>query len=357
MNSGNGAAAPLRVTAIVPATDGPATLAMCEAAIAGAADPPDEVRVLTLRPGAGPSAARNAGAAETEADVLVFVDADVAVHPDAFTRIRAAFAADPDLTAVFGSYDDSPAGPGLVSSFRNLLHHHVHQSSAGEVGTFWAGLGAIRRDAFLAGGGFDAGRFSAPSMEDVELGMRLADGGARIELDPLLLGKHLKSWSLLGMIRTDVSARGIPWVALLMRRRSVPSELNLAWRHRVSAAAWILALASVLRRRPAAAAASVAIAAAPHHAFYALLRERLGTPRAIVCVGLHGLHYLCATAAIPLGAIAHVRERTTVSDPDESRIAAAMAARGLGRFAAARAEPDAAPPLAQAGALSSERQR
>lgn len=35
------------------------------------------------------SAARNLGASRATGNVLVFVDADVEVHPDAFTRIRA----------------------------------------------------------------------------------------------------------------------------------------------------------------------------------------------------------------------------------------------------------------------------
>ena len=87
---------------------------------------------------------------------------------DALARIRAAFADDPGLTAVFGSYDDAPPG-GTVAAFRNLLHHHVHHRGAGPASTFWSGLGAIRRDAFLAVGGFDGERFPHPSVEDVDL--------------------------------------------------------------------------------------------------------------------------------------------------------------------------------------------
>jgi hypothetical protein len=298
----------VRLTAIVPATDQPATLAGCEDAIAVASNPPEEVLVVTLRPGSGPSAARNAGADEASCDVLVFVDSDVAVHPDAFDRIRAAFTRDPELIAVFGSYDDSPDG-ALVSRFRNLLHHHVHQSSAGPVGTFWAGLGAIRRDAFLGAGGFDAGRFSTASMEDVELGMRLRDAGARVELDSGLLGKHLKSWTLPGMIHTDVVHRGIPWVALLLRRRRVPAELNLSWRHRLGAAGWIGALLALASGRPRAATAGVAVSAGANLPFYVLLARRVGLTGAVAGVGLHGVHYLSAAAAIPLGTAAHLRER------------------------------------------------
>ncbi len=77
-----------------------------------------------------------------------------------------------------------------MSQFRNLLHHHVHRSAAGKATTFWAGLGAIRREAFESCGGFDA-ELHPHAMEDVELGMRLSDAGARIVLDPALRGKHL----------------------------------------------------------------------------------------------------------------------------------------------------------------------
>src|SRR5213079_1608891 len=109
----------------------------------------------------GPAAARNDGVRRTRAELLVFVDADVEPHADAFARIRAAFAAHPKLDAIFGSYDDDPADPALVSRFRNLLHHHVHHEGAGPAKTFWAGLGAIRRASFLAVGGFDAERYPA----------------------------------------------------------------------------------------------------------------------------------------------------------------------------------------------------
>ena len=57
-----------------------------------------------------------------------------------------------------------------MAAFRNLLHHTVHCRSQGEVGSFWAGLGAVRRSAFETAGGFDAERYPEPSIEDIELG-------------------------------------------------------------------------------------------------------------------------------------------------------------------------------------------
>src|SRR3954447_6074518 len=147
-----GGAAP-SLAVVIPATDDPPGLERCLAALQAGVYRPDELIVQREPANVGPAAARNLGAAATTADVLVFVDSDVEVHPDALTRIHERFAADPDLTAVFGAYDDAPADPGLTSRYRNLLHHHVHAGAAGEAETFWAGLGAIRRDAFEAAGG------------------------------------------------------------------------------------------------------------------------------------------------------------------------------------------------------------
>jgi GT2 family glycosyltransferase len=302
------------LSVVVPATDRPATLPRCTAALARAddtgADVADEVVVVDGPPGLGVCAARNLGAERARGDVLVFVDADVEVHPDALRRVRAAFAADPGLTALFGSYDDAPSRGGAVAAFRNLLHHHVHQRAAGPAETFWSGLGAVRRDAFLAAGGFDGDRFPHPSIEDVDLGVRLVAAGARIVLDPAVQGTHLKAWTLRSMVATDFARRGVPWVALLLRSRGHGSTaLNLGWRHRLSALASTAAALALLARWPTAAAGAVVVLLGLNRDFYALLARRRGPGEAALGVGLHALHHLTAVAAVPAGVIAHLRER------------------------------------------------
>jgi GT2 family glycosyltransferase len=266
--------------------------------------------VIVAGDGEGPAAARNAGAERASGDVLVFVDSDVLPHPDAFSRIRRAFAADPELVAVFGSYDDTPTAPGVVSGFRNLLHHHVHQEGAGPATTFWAGLGAIRREAFAAAGGFDADRYREPSIEDVELGTRLSSTGARLELDPHLQGTHLKRWTLPTMVRTDFWARGVPWVELLLRQgRS--TALNLGWRHRASAATSVVAAVSLLRGRPGSATRALLTLVALNGRFYALLLRRRGALEAGAGVGLHALHHVTGALSVPVGVLRHLRNERT----------------------------------------------
>ena len=298
----------VRLTAIVPATKGPETLERVRTAIEQAAAPPEEIIVVDGPAQAGPAEARNAGAERASGDVLVFVDADVLVHRDAFVRIRAAFDSDAGLDGLFGSYDDEPADEGTVSAFRNLLHHHVHQSSPGPAKTFWAGLGAIRKDVFLGIGGFDSA-YRVPSIEDVELGLRLTDAGHRIRLAPEIQGKHLKGWTLPGMIRCDVLHRGVPWLTLLLTRGRPSATLNLRWRHRVSALASVGLAGAVAARRFRAFVPSVALLIVLNHAFYGLLWDKLGPRKATLGVGLHVVHHLSAVVASPLALWVYLHSR------------------------------------------------
>jgi glycosyltransferase involved in cell wall biosynthesis len=282
------------LSAVVPATDRPDSLARSLQAIRRANDPPEDVVVVDQCDLPGPAAARNAGAHRATGDILVFVDADVLPHADAFERVRSAFESSPELIAVFGSYDDAPEATGTVSSFRNLLHHHVHQQAAGPATTFWAGLGAVRRDAFL-----DVG---------------LARVG-EIRLDPLLLGTHLKRWTLRSMVLTDFFRRGIPWASLLLRERAGTQVLNLGWRHRLSALACVIFAAAVSVRRVRLAFWSAGAFVALNRSFYALLLRRRGGHVASIGIGLHALHHVVGIAAASTALATHVGRRLLMRGP------------------------------------------
>jgi GT2 family glycosyltransferase len=300
----------LTLAAIVPASDDPPTLERAEAALEAGSRKPDRLILQRDPADGGPAAARNRGAAGSEADVLVFVDSDVEVHPDALALIEQRFAADPELAAVFGAYDDAPEDPGLASRYRNLLHHHVHSGAAGEAETFWAGLGAVRRERFEEIGGFDAERYPYPSVEDIELGMRLRRRGARIALDPAIRGRHLKHWTPLSIARTDFARRGVPWVRLLLEQGQGSSALNLGWRRRLSAVASVVLLGAVLARRPRLAAGALSAALLLERDLYALLLRRGGPQLLLAGIPLHQLHQLCAAASVPAAlALAALEDR------------------------------------------------
>lgn len=307
---------PIYVSIIVPVYNNPRDLRECLSALIASADPGVEIIVvddastddtpsvaaqmgvpmLRLSTNSGPAAARNYGASQAQGEILLFVDADVVVAPDVVHRVVRLFPEHPDVAAVFGSYDARPRAKGIVSRYRNLLHHFVHQHGNPEASTFWAGCGAIRRSIFLEIGGFDAERFPR-AIEDIELGYRLRRAGHRILLDKALQGTHLKQWTLWSVIRTDISHRAIPWSRLILESKNSPDDLNLKGEQRLSVA--LVGLASLCLLFAALrlellilwAACLLGVIIVNRKLFQFFFRQQ-GLVFAIICLPCHLLHYL-----------------------------------------------------------------
>jgi glycosyltransferase involved in cell wall biosynthesis len=263
-----------------------------------AAQFPMPVRVVDISDGPrGPAHARNRGAQLARGDILFFVDADVVLARGALRRLAKTFSEQPAVAAVFGSYDATPAATGLVSQYRNLLHHFVHQNGNPDASTFWAGCGAIRQNAFERVGGFDARRFPRPSIEDIELGYRLRELGFPILLDRELQGTHLKRWTFCSMIRTDVVCRAVPWSRLILQTRNLPDDLNLKVGQRASFAlaafaCVFLVLSGVRLEWLGASVAAILGVVALNRNLYTFFFRRRGVLFAAGCVALHLLYYL-----------------------------------------------------------------
>ena len=196
----------------------------------------------------GPAYARNRGCDAARGEVLVFVDADVCVHPPTLGQFLELFHKHPDVGAIFGSYDDAPAATGVVSQYRNLLHHFVHHRNAGDAETFWAGCGAVRRQLFEEYGRFDEWHYYRPQIEDIELGHRIRAHGHRILLRPEIQCTHLKRWTLKNVITTDLHDRGVPWMRLLVQKgdRSSTEVLNVRMIEKINTVLVWLALAGLV---------------------------------------------------------------------------------------------------------------
>ena len=192
-----------------------------------------DCRVMRLSTNQGPSIARNQAAREAKGDILFFIDADVLIPPDTLQLVWDRFAADPQLDALIGSYDDQPSQQGFLSQYKNLFHHYVHQTSRTTASTFWSGCGAIRREVFAQYNGFSE-EYKRPSVEDIELGYRMRADGCKMVLDGRLQVKHLKAWTFWRLIRTDILDRGIPWIELILRSASMPDDLNVQVSQRIS---------------------------------------------------------------------------------------------------------------------------
>jgi glycosyltransferase involved in cell wall biosynthesis len=319
------------ISVIVPAYNAEATLGDCLKALRNMTVEPVEVLVyvdgstdgteqIARDAGAqvlknsgrpkGPALARNAAAAVANSDLLWFVDADVIVSPDCLRRLIDDMQANAAVGA-FGSYDDTPASLRATSLYANLRHHYVHQRGNPDATTFWSGIGLMRRDIFLQFGGFDWERFPYPSVEDVELGMRVVAAGHRIRLVPSALGKHCKDWSLWRVWHTDVMRRARPWSLMLSERPSAARDLNLTRQEQVKALLALLipallAAGLVDKVFLAAAAAAALLYVFANRAFFAFLFRRLPMTAFAVSVAMHWCYH-CYSALTYAWTMAELR--------------------------------------------------
>lgn len=249
----------------------------------------------------GPGAARNEAARVAEGEILWFVDADVIIHDDAAHYMHAGFA-EPGVVAVFGSYDDRPPAQNFLSQYKNLVHHYYHHRGRREASTFWAGCGAVRKDAFLVVGGFDVERYKRPSIEDIELGYRLRRAGGKILLFPELQSTHLKVWRLVNLLHTEVFCRAIPWSRLMIEQTGVVDDLNVSSMERVRAAlagAFMLVIVAVIAGLLPwwTLLPMVGLVVWANRKLLALFYRRKGLLFAVMGLSFHQVYYLYSSAA------------------------------------------------------------
>lgn len=323
----------LAISVIIPVHNGGENFHRCLSAVTKAEPPPDEIivvadgdregswhlaeefgaQVLRLSSPGGPARARNRGGRMARGDVLFFVDADVTICPDAIGQIAVAFRREADLTAVFGSYDDAPAATNFLSQCKNLFHHYTHQTAREEASTFWGACGAIRREVFLALGGFDEG-YHQPSIEDIELGYRLTRAGHRIRLCKGLQVKHLKRWGVVSLLKSDFFHRALPWTELILRDRRFINDLNLRLSSRASVMMTYALLGALLGAgwwsgSLAAACALTMSLLALNAPLYRFFWRKRGLQFAIQAIPWHWFYYFYSGLAFAIGIALYLLHR------------------------------------------------
>jgi GT2 family glycosyltransferase len=341
------------VSAIVPAYNAEATITECLKALRAAMQPADELIVfddgstdltrgiaeaagarIVSNPGPpkGPAHGRNMAAASADKPYLMFVDADVIIHPNAIDRLVEEVQTT-GAVAAFGSYDDHPRSRRLPALYANLRHHFVHQSGSRDASTFWSGIGLMQTDVFREFGGYDEMVFAHPSIEDVELGMRLIDTGKRIRLVPEAQGTHWKDWTLWRVWHTDVVRRALPWSRLIADGQVAEADLNLARKERILAVLALsvpTALVGGIFFKPLWLAVPVLIAlyVIGILPFVRVLARRMNVLQLIVAVTLHLCYHIYASvtyATVMLATRLGLRRRASRPPPTQRARATELA--------------------------------
>ena len=278
--------------------------------------PGPNIRILSTDKVFGPAVARNSGARIARGDLLFFVDSDVTIQPAAIQKVVSIFKNDKELKALIGSYDDEPADPNFISQYKNLFHHYIHQTSNENASTFWGACGVIRKEIFIALGGYDE-NYSQPSIEDIELGYRIVNAGYKILLCKDLKIKHYKRWGFTSLIKTDFFNRALPWTKLMFRHNRFLNDLNLRSSTRLSVFLIFLFLLLIsgsfwlgeLLMFSLAALLFVIILNFPLYSFF---KKKKGLWFALKVIPMHWLYLFYSGIAFGWGAILYKSERSAV---------------------------------------------
>ena len=129
----------------------------------------------------GPAAARNHGVGQSRAPLIAFLDSDTLAQPGWLQAGYDALKAQPALLGIEGRVERAQQYPATP------FHRSGRKSSLAGAGS--PAMSSIRRDGFLALGGFDQ-RFTEPCREDSEFAFRAEEAGQRMGFAPQALVRH-----------------------------------------------------------------------------------------------------------------------------------------------------------------------
>jgi cellulose synthase/poly-beta-1,6-N-acetylglucosamine synthase-like glycosyltransferase len=210
------------VSVIVPVLDGASTIADALDAILATDYPPDRREVIAVdngstdatasliraravrylhEPRRGVSNARNRGIAESEGEILAFIDADCIVEPQWLSELVRPFE-DPGVGAVGGHLAHSPASTPAERQAARLLGSWQQFAFNSNPAYPITANAAYRRDVIDRIGGFDPRMTRA---QDVELGLRFQErSGLRLAYADRATARHRHRTTQLGFFRQQL---------------------------------------------------------------------------------------------------------------------------------------------------------
>jgi glycosyltransferase involved in cell wall biosynthesis len=329
-------APPARLSIVIPAKDRApeleATLtalrqvapAGCEIVVVddGSRDATAEVarrhgcRVVRHEVNRGAAAARNAGAREATAPLLLFIDSDVLVPAGLVEEVLRAFD-DPGTQALSGLLAPDSLHGNFASQYDALYMHYQYWTHPPDFHVFYTSCAAIRRDLFLAHGGFDE-NYKGAGIEDMEFGQRLRRAGVPLRLHKSLQVAHAHPFGLAELLfKNRRTAAGTLKIMLRNRGRKEKSARMVAPRWGFLAGIPLTGLAALLfvvspwwPPAALAALALVAVVVVLNRRFLGFLLARRGpafTTAGTAFLLVNNLFYGAGIAAAPVSFLAGSR--------------------------------------------------
>lgn len=177
-----------------------------------------KIQFYKLNKNHGPAYARNFGAKKATGEVLLFLDSDVVVLPGTLKEVIKIFKEDKYRVAATGVWDKKQESQKFFPKFKALRDwsYWINERKADSYYyLFSTRIAAIRRDVFLAMGGFNE-NFRGADVEDIEFTYRLAKK-YRIDFNQNLRVHHEFEGFL--PIAQKYFKRAYQWVEIFQNRK------------------------------------------------------------------------------------------------------------------------------------------
>jgi len=205
---------------IIPARNSEKTLASCLQSVFQSDFLPDEIIVVVdsstdktleiarryacqtieVNTASGPMAPRFQGARSARNSILVFLDSDVLVEPDTFAQLASHFH-DSEVHAVSGILNASARTGTFFGDYKNEYMNFIFSNQKKYSDFVYGSLWAIRRTSLIEFNPIIQPFGSLVS--DSEMGFQLSRAGRKIILARHIRVKHIKPYTLTGILKND----------------------------------------------------------------------------------------------------------------------------------------------------------
>lgn len=158
-------------------------------------------RLISLKENRGSAAARNMGVRHAIGGIIVFIDSDVIVYPEAVASL-VRHLEDARISGAIGVYSPENRYKNFLSQykhmvvcFRDMMTEDVNQDS------FKTSFAALKKEVFRDTP-FDE-NYKKATIEDIEFGRALIDKGFRFVLDKDIRVEHVKHFGLIGYFKSQ----------------------------------------------------------------------------------------------------------------------------------------------------------
>jgi len=179
------------------------------------------VKQIILEKNSGPAAARNVGIKQTQGEIMIFIDSDIAFkNNNALSELAKVFKENPEIDGVIMIKDKVPLNKGLTPLYAAYYKYFLWNQPGEFYTTFTTQKSAVKKYVFDNVGYFND-KYKKADVEDFEFGYRLNKQGYKI-----YIARHIKvlhHFETFKQLTQKTLKRSWQWIRLFLKRKKFDS--------------------------------------------------------------------------------------------------------------------------------------